>query len=187
VDFLSGDGSGLAPMLESIRTLTRFLSDRQQVVATLMHNLSTVADSMRGHSRDMIQILKWLNRPLDAALQVIAEFRKTTLYGPGFMNPLEQLLANLGIPSAGNSGRYFLTEPPGSAGRNVTEIDTALDRAIANMDDFIDAIKLVPVMWDNVGPPSQSGAPVPCSRGRFQLPEQMDVLLNGQRVVLCNH
>lgn len=183
--FLSGDGDGLAPMLKSIRTLTRFVSNRQQVVATLMRNLSTVADSMHGHSKDMIQILEWINRPLDAALSVSDEFRKTALFGTEFAEPVEQLLANVGFPAAGNSGPFTL-EPPGATDHNVSNIDEGLDRAITNFGDFIDAFKLVPVMWENIGPPSQDGAPLPCSKGRFQLPEQMDVLLNGQRVVLCN-
>jgi phospholipid/cholesterol/gamma-HCH transport system substrate-binding protein len=187
VDFLTGDGGGLAPMLQSIHTLTRFVSDRQQVVATVMRNLSTVADAMGGHSKDMIQLLDWVNKPLDAALSVIKEFRKTTLTGPGFMNPAERLLANVGFPAKGNSGTRFVTEPPGSPDTNATNVDEGLDRAIANLDDFVSAIKLVPVMWDNVGPPSEARAPLPCAHGRFQLPEQMDVLLNGQRVVVCNH
>ena len=42
------------------------------------------------------------------------------------------------------------------------------------------------MIWDNIPPPPEDGAPVPCSHGRVQLPEAMDVLLNGQRVVLCN-
>jgi phospholipid/cholesterol/gamma-HCH transport system substrate-binding protein len=185
VDLLSGDGGGLAPMLKSIRTLTRFVSNRQQVVATLMRNLSTVADAMGGHSKDMIQIFEWINRPLDAALAVIDEFRKTSLSGPEWMDPLKRLLANVGFPAVGNVGR-FNAEPPGHPDQNVTNVDEGLDRAITALGDFADAFKLVPVMWANIGPPSQAGAPLPCSHGRFQLPEQMDVLLNGQRVVLCN-
>ncbi len=184
--FLSGDGGGLAPMLQSIRTLTKFVSDRQQVVATLMRNLSEVAESMGGHSKDMVQILEWVNRPLDAALKVIDEFRKTELYASGFLTPVEQLLTNSGFPATGNSGLRFVTDGPHPADTNVSNIDEGLDKAFTRLDDFIDAFKLVPVMWENIGPPSQAGAPVPCSRGRFQLPEQMDVLLNGQRVVLCN-
>jgi phospholipid/cholesterol/gamma-HCH transport system substrate-binding protein len=146
-----------------------------------------VADAMGGHSKDMIQLLDWVNKPLDAALSVIREFRKTTLTGPNWMNPLERILANVGFPAAGNDGFRFVREPPGSPDTNATSIDEGLDRAIANLDDFVSAIKLVPVMWDNVGPPSEADAPLPCAHGRFQLPEQMDVLLNGQRVVVCNH
>ena len=184
--FLSGDDGGLAPMLKSIHALTRFLSDRQAVVATLMRNLSEVAESMGGHSKDMIQILDYIHRPLDGALLVIDEFRKTSLYSTEFLRPTEQLLTYAGFPALGNAGSRFITEPPGHTDEDVTNIDEGLDRAITNFGDFIDASKLVPFMWANVGPPSQAGAPVPCSHGHFQLPEQMDVLLNGQRVVVCN-
>lgn len=184
--FLTGDGGGLAPMLKSIRTLTKYVSNRQQVIATLMHNISAVGKEMGDHSKDVVQLLQWVNRPLDAALQVINEFRKTQLYGPDFLNPAEQILANLGLPAQGNGGLRFVTQPPGHQDQNVSNVDEGLDRAFTNLDDFIQSIKLVPVMWDNIGPPGQAGTPMPCSRGRFQLPEQMAVFLNEQRVVLCN-
>jgi phospholipid/cholesterol/gamma-HCH transport system substrate-binding protein len=185
--FLAGDGSGLGPILESIHTLTRFVSDRQQVVSILMQNLSTVAASMGGRSSNMIQILDWINRPLDGVLGVLDEFRKTELYSVDFLGPLQELLTNAGFPLEGNSSTSFLTQPPEvAADTNVTNINEGLDRAFANLDSFIDAFKLVPVMWENIGPPSEDNVPLPCSRGRLQLPEQMDVLLNGQKVVLCN-
>ena len=40
IAFLQGDGNGLGPMLDSIHKLTAFVSDRQQVVATLVRNLA---------------------------------------------------------------------------------------------------------------------------------------------------
>jgi phospholipid/cholesterol/gamma-HCH transport system substrate-binding protein len=165
--FLSGDGSGLGPVLQSIHTLTQFLADRQQIVATLMQNLKAVADTMTGHAKDFIQIIDWANRPIDAALKVVDEFRKTQLYGPGFTSAVVQFLDSAGFK-------------PG------IDIDDALDKAFTNFDDAIDAIKLVPVIWDNIPPPSQDGRPLECSRGRAELPLPVDVLLNGQKVVLCN-
>jgi phospholipid/cholesterol/gamma-HCH transport system substrate-binding protein len=167
VNYLTGDGSGLGPMLDSIRKLTEFVADRQQVLAVLMTNLSNVADTLGGHSKDVIQLLQWLNRPIDSALKALDEFRKSQLYGPIFTSTVMRLLTNVGFK-------------PG------IDIDAALDRAFTNFDNTTEAFKLIPVMWENIPPPSEDGAPVPCSRGRAQLPETMDVLLNGQRVVLCN-
>ncbi|BBX00046.1 mammalian cell entry protein [Mycolicibacterium moriokaense] len=164
---LAGDGSGLGPMLESIHTLTEFVSDRQQVVATLMGNLNAIADTFGGHSRDFVQMLDWLNRPLDAAIRIIDEFRKSELYGPGFTSPIVRLLHNVGLQ-------------PGA------DIADGLDRAVTVFDDYSDAFKRVPVMWDNLEPAMPPDVPLPCARGRAQLPESLDVLLNGQRVVLCN-
>lgn len=164
--FLSGDGSGLAPVLESINTLTRFLANRQQVIAALLQNLKAVATTMSGHSRDFFQIIDWVNRPVDAILNVLDEFRKSQIYGPDYTKAVVQLLNNAGFK-------------PG------IDIDAALDKAITNFDDTMDAFKLLPVIWDNIPPPSSAGQPVPCSRGRAELPLPVDVLLNGQKVLLC--
>ena len=166
--FLTGDGSGLAPLLDSLRRLTEFVSDRQQVVATLMSNLSQVADAIESKSKQFIHIIDLLNQPVDGALTILDEFRKDFLFGKDFFDPVVRLLNNAGLKPGIN-------------------IDEALDRAFSNLDNFFDAFKLVPVINDNIQPPGQNDDTVePCSRGRFQLPETMDVLLNGQRVVLCN-
>jgi phospholipid/cholesterol/gamma-HCH transport system substrate-binding protein len=164
--FLSGDGGGLGPVLESIHTLTQFLADRQQIVATLMTNLKAVADTMSGHAKDFIQIIDWVNRPIDAALDVIDEFRKTQIFGPTFTSAVVQLLDNAGFKKGIN-------------------IDDALDKAFNNVDNTMEAFKLVPVMWENIPPPSQQGRPLECSAGRAELPFPVEVLLNGQKVTLC--
>jgi phospholipid/cholesterol/gamma-HCH transport system substrate-binding protein len=165
-NFLTGDGSGVGPVLESINTLTRFLADRQQVVATLLQNLKTVTETMAGHSRDFIQIVEWLNRPIDAALGVLDEFRKSQIYGPDFTRSVVQLLDNAGFKKG-------------------IDVDAAIDRAITNVDDFIDAIKMVPVVWNNIPAPRSAGEALTCSEGPANLPLPVDVLLNGQKVVLC--
>lgn len=166
--FLQGDGAGLGPMLDSIRTITKFVANRQQVIAILMSNLSSIAETFGGHSKDFVQILDWLNRPADAALSVLDEFRKSELYGPVFTSAAVKLLESAGFK-------------PGAA-----DIDNGIDRAITVFDDNSDAFKRVPVIWDNIEPAADPDTPLPCSRGRAQLPEVMDVLLNGQRVILCN-
>ncbi|BBZ02611.1 putative Mce family protein [Mycolicibacterium chitae] len=165
--FLAGDGQGVGPMLGSIRQLTEFVTDRQSVISTLLHNLSALSDSVGGHSKELIQLLDWANRPVTAALDVLDEFRKSDLYGPQFTSAVSRLLHNMGF----------------QRGEDVSD---ALDRALTNFNDAIDGFKMVPVVWENIGPPSQTGEIVPCSRGPAQLPATMDVLLNGQRVVLCN-
>lgn len=164
--FLSGDETGFGPLLDSLRKLTQFVADRQQVVATLMKNLSDIADAIKGNSKELIHILSLVQAPLDGALTVLDEFRKDFLYG-GFFDPVARLLNNAGIRDGAN-------------------IDDAMDRAFSNMDNFFDTMKLVPVIYENIPPPGDAGAPEPCTRGVAQLPETMDVLLNGRRVVLCN-
>ena len=181
--YLSGDGHGLAPMLDSIRKLTKFVSGREQVIATLMRNLKDISDVMGGHAKDLTQLVDWLKPPVDGALDVLDEFRKSQMYGGEFMEALLQVLSGAGFQRGVNSGLQFIY---GTKNTNTDDINMGFDKAFAVFDDFTDAFKLVPVMWENVPPPPEPGAPLPCSRGRAQLPEQMDVLLNGQRVILCN-
>lgn len=181
--YLSGDGGGLAPMLDSIRKLTKFVSDREQVIATLMRNLTDISDVMGGHSKDLTQLVDWMKPPVDGALDVLDEFRKSQMYGGEFMDALLRVLAGVGFQRGMNSGLQFIY---GTKSDNFSDINVGMDKAFTVFDDFTDAFKLVPVMWENIPPPPEAGAPLPCSRGRAQLPEQMDVLLNGQRVILCN-
>lgn len=187
VDYLSGTGSGLEPLLHSIHNLTRFASERQEVVATLMRNLSDLAAAMGGHSKDLVQILQWVNRPLDGALEAIDEFRKSQLYGLDFTSSAERLLTSAGLKPLYMNGLGFTRGPDYfHPDMSQVDVDLAMNRAFTRLDDFVDAIKFVPVFADNVGPTFDAGAPAPCSHGRAQLPEQMDVLLNGQRVIICN-
>jgi phospholipid/cholesterol/gamma-HCH transport system substrate-binding protein len=165
--FLTGDGDGLGPMLDSIRTLTARVSDREQVIATLVQNLSVLAEGVRGRSDDVTQLLAVVKLPIAAAMEVLDEFRKTEIYGPAFVDQVVRLLDNAGIK-------------PG------IDIDTALDKAFTNVYDFADQVKRIPVIWENIGPPPVRGTPAPCSKGSAELPLPMDVLLNGNKVVICN-
>lgn len=186
--YLAGDGGGLAPMLHSIHKLTEFVADRQHVVATLMQNLSEVADAIGGHSKDMVRILEWVNRPLDGALKAIDEFRKSQLFGPEFTDTVLRLLDSAGFPRIPDAARPFRIQPPPASPEKPlpSDIDEALDRAFTNVDDYTDAFKLVPVAWESIPEPPEGGNPLPCSRGRFELPAPMDIFVNGQKVVLCN-
>jgi phospholipid/cholesterol/gamma-HCH transport system substrate-binding protein len=166
--FLAGDGDGLGPMLDSIRTLTALVSDREEVISTLVRNLTVLADGVRGRSEELIQILHLVQVPIDSAMTVLDEFRKSQIYGPDFVGEAVHLLDSAGIKTGIN-------------------IDTALDKAFTNVYDFMDEVKRVPVVWENIGPPPPAqGTPAPCSKGRAELPLPMDVLLNGTKVMLCN-
>lgn len=167
ISFLQGDGNGLAPMLDSIRKLTAFVTDRQQVVGTLVRNLATLAGGIGDRSQYLIQILNEVELPLMQSLAVLDEFRKSGISGTDFTRPVLRLLAAGGV-------------------RPGIDINKALDRAFTNVYAAIEAIKRTPVIWENIPPPPEDGAPIACSHGRAQLPEAMDVLLNGRRVVLCN-
>jgi phospholipid/cholesterol/gamma-HCH transport system substrate-binding protein len=165
--FLAGDGGGLGPMLDSIHKLTEFVADRQHVTETIVSNLATLAQGVRGRAESLTEIIELAGGPIDQALSVLDEFRKSHLYGEAFTGEATRLLAAIGLK-------------PG------IDIDTALDKAFTNVYDNLDLVKRVPVIWENIPPPPMAGTPAPCSRGRADLPLPMDVLLNGRKVVLCH-
>lgn len=169
VALLEGDGNGLGPMLDSIRKLTEFVSDRQAVVSTLMSNLSTVADTLGGKSPQLIQILDWLHRPIDAALAVLDEFRKSDAYGPRFVRAVVEVLDNLGLQRG-------------------LDVDGLLASAFSSVGAAAEAMRELPAVLDalSVPPAPMDGSTTACTNGHAELPVPVSVLLNGQKVTLCN-
>lgn len=165
--FLDGDGDGLGPMFESIRRLTALVTDRESVIATIVGNLKVLAENVQGRSGSLIQILEQVKLPIDSAMTVLDEFRKSHIYGPDFVGQVVRLLDAAGLTPGWNP-------------------ETALDKAVTNVYNEIDGIKRIPVVWENIQPPPIAGAVAPCSKGRAELPLPMDVLLNGRKVVVCN-
>ena len=164
--FLAGDGDGLAPMLSSIRKVTALVSNREQVIETIVRNLAVLADGISGRSSYLPQVLHELDVPVSGAMTVLDEFRKSLMYGPEFTAAVVRMFDAAGIK-------------PG------IDISNALDKAFTNVYDNIDILKRIPVIWENIQQPPVVGTPAPCSKGRAVLPLPMDVLLNGRKVVLA--
>ena len=165
--FLDGDGDGLGSMFASIRRLTALVTDRESVIATIVSNLKVLAENVHGRSDSLIRILDQVKLPIDSAMTVLDEFRKSHLYGPDFVGQVVRLLDAAGLAPGWNP-------------------ETALDKAVTNVYNEIDGIKRIPVVWENIQPPPIAGTATPCSKGRAELPLPVDVLLNGRKVVVCN-
>ncbi|MGU3498639.1 MlaD family protein [Mycobacterium sp. C31M] len=175
--FLAGDGDGLGPMLDSIKRLTGLVSDREAVISTILNNMKTVAEGIRGKSSQLPKILDQVKIVVDATLLVLDEFRKSQIYGPGFAGELDRLLVNMGL----DSGPWSVPDyKPG------WDAEKAFDKAITNLYNEMDGVKRIPVVWENIPEPPVDGSPAPCSNGPAELPLPMDVLLNGRKVVICN-
>lgn len=175
--FLAGDGDGLGPMLDSIKRLTGLVSDREAVISTILNNLKVVAEGVGGRSANLPKILDQVKIVVDSTMLVLDEFRKSQLYGPGFTAEVDRLLIAMGL----DSGPW--TAPDYKPG---WDPEKAFDKAITNLYNEMDAVKRVPVVWENIPEPPVDGAPAPCSKGPAELPLPMDVLLNGRKVVICN-
>jgi len=164
---LQGDGSGLAPMLKSVDTLSRYATDRQKVISVLVENMSRISDSLGGKSPQILEFLHDLEGPVDSTLTVLDEFRKASDYGPSFMGVVNSILSGLGI------------QPD-------TDVDRVLADAFPTIDHMWRSLEMLPTMFEGLQSPVT--APVRqnrCSKGELALPEMAKVLLNGSGVVVC--
>ncbi|WP_067680033.1 MlaD family protein [Nocardia miyunensis] len=168
ITLLQGDGSGLAPMLDSVQRLTDLAHDREQVISVLVTNLLRISDSMGGKSPEVMEFMKSLSFPIAKAMTVLSQFPKTAKFGPEFLTPVHQLLIELGFARG-------------------VDVDKILSHAFASLPQAAEALRLLPVTFAGLQLPQTSAAPAAmnCSHGIAQLPTEVKVLLNGSEVVVC--
>ncbi|AHH19873.1 Mce family protein MceB [Nocardia nova SH22a] len=168
ITLLQGDGSGLAPMLDSVQKLTDLAHDREQVISALVTNLSRISDSMGGKSPQVMEFLKSLSFPIAKAMTVLGEFPKTAKFGPEFLTPVHRLITDLGLS------------------RDV-DVDKLLTQAFTSLPQAADALRLLPVAFAGLQLPQTAAAPTAmnCTHGIAELPTEVKVLLNGSEVVVC--
>ncbi|MBH0781024.1 MlaD family protein [Nocardia bovistercoris] len=170
ITLLQGDGSGLAPMLDSVERLADLARDREQVISTLVANISRIADSMGGRSPQVVGFLHSLSFPIAKAMTVLQEFPKTAAYGPEFLTPVHRLLDELGLDPNMN-------------------VDELVGRAFASTSSAAEALRLLPVAFAGLQLPqltTPAAGALKCGNGVVQLPTEVRVLLNGSEVVVCN-
>lgn len=170
VSLLQGDGTGLAPMLDSVQRLADYARDRQQVISTLVANLTRISDAIGGKSADLVEFLHDLAVPIGAAMSVLEDFGPTSVFGPQFMAPVDRLLRELGLNSD-------------------LDIDAVLSKTFNSASAAASVLRLLPVAFAGLQAPQLGTAgrgAMTCSHGALALPATVKVLLNGSEVVLCN-
>ncbi|MGQ4618587.1 MlaD family protein [Nocardia sp. R7R-8] len=166
---VQGDGSGLAPMLDSVDKLSRYTTDRAAVISTLVANLSRIAETLGGKSPQIIEFLRDIERPIDSAMTVLDEFPKAAKFGPPLMGTFNHILSGLGIDPS-------------------TDVDKILNDAFPTVADLQSALGLFPTIMTGLATPVTSPqlGSAQCSHGAAQLPATVRVLLGGSSVVVCN-
>lgn len=168
ITLLQGDGGGLAPMLDSVQKLSDVARDREQVISTLVANLSRISDTLGGKSPQVVDFLQAMSVPIGRAMTVLDDFTKTAQFGPNFTRPLQKIIVSLGLSED-------------------LDIDQLLAQSFSSMTDAAEALRLLPVAFAGLQLPQLTQQPgeMGCSNGIAQLPTEVKVLLNGSEVVLC--
>lgn len=162
-----GDGRGLAPLLRGVDRLSGYASDRQRVISVLVQNLSRISDSLGGKSPEILEFIRTLQAPVDAALSVLGEIRKAAAYGPSFAGYVNKILAGLGIEQD-------------------TDVDRILSSAFPNVDSLWQGLDRMPSLIDGLTKPVQlPKADRGCPHGAAPMPAMAKVLINGSEVIMC--
>jgi phospholipid/cholesterol/gamma-HCH transport system substrate-binding protein len=170
IAILQGDGGGLAPMLDSINTLGNYAQNREQLISTLVANLSRVSETLGGKSPQIIEFLRDFSVPVEQAMTVLDEFRKTSIYGPAFMAPVDRLLIEIGLSPD-------------------LDVDALISSAFSSVNDASEALRLLPAVLDGLQQPelrTAGSGNMNCTNGAADIPAAVKVLLNGSQVVVCN-
>ncbi|WP_227980379.1 MCE family protein [Nocardia spumae] len=168
---IEGDGSGIGPALDAIGKLGTYARDRQQVIGTLIRNLSEVSDKIGGRSKNLVVLLGKLADVFDA-LQIkingLIDFADTA---PPVLGPVDDLLATLGLTIGTNP-----------------DVDHIVHELFPDPKQLLDLLAQFPAVLSGLNSTlSQgvSGMNTTCSHGPAAVPGPFGVLIAGQKVTIC--
>ncbi|MEV0064761.1 MlaD family protein [Nocardia sp. NPDC050718] len=169
---IEGDGSGLGPALTAIDQLASYAEDRQQVIDTLIRNLSTLGDRHGGRVGYLLPLLARLTDIFEAMQRNIGGVAQFAATAPSVLAPVDRLLASLGLVEGGSAEvdamiRGLFPDPQeavavfGRLPGLLATVDASLSRDFADFTPH-------------------------CSKGAAQVPAPLQVLIAGQKVTVCN-
>lgn len=168
---IQGDGTGIGPALGAIENLSRYASDRQAVISTLVTNLGQVADHLGGKSGNAIKLMTNLTNLFAAItdkLPGLADFANKI---PPVLQPIRHMLTVAGV-----------------SGDRDQDLDAILRQAFPDPQQAVDVFGRLPGLIQTISaalPPTGTDAQVTCSRGLAVAPETLQLLISGHRITLC--
>ncbi|WP_280231346.1 MCE family protein [Nocardia cyriacigeorgica] len=168
---LDGEGSGIGGALDAIGKLGQYAVDRQSLVSMLVRGLADVAQRIGGKSGNAISLLTQLSDlllTLQQNLDGLIDFGYTI---PPLLTPVHNALVQLGVQ-----------EDTGEA------LEHLLRNAFATAEDGIAVLESMPGLLQGLSalPSPATGVNMACSRGVAAAPIPFQVLIDGQRIVLCS-
>lgn len=169
---IEGNGSGVGPALDAIGELAGYVTDRQRVITTLIRNMSQINDKIGGASAPLITLLGNAADIFDSLQRNVVGLIDFSLTAPPVLRPADSLLATLGFTENDNPDieailRLLIPDP-----QLVVDVLSRLPAALAALDASI--------------PQRIPGSSPVCGKGNAAVPRPLQILLDGQRVSICN-
>ncbi|MEV6279508.1 MCE family protein [Nocardia sp. NPDC051832] len=172
---IEGNGSGIGPALDAIEKLSRYTTDRQAVISTIVANLHSISQQIGGKSPHLVTLLQGIADVITAFRAKLDGLLDFAAVAPTGLGPLNRLMDTLGFTEQANPDVYndllLLFPDPHAAAE-----------AIGKLPGLLQALS-------NLLPPAQAAAnqvSLTCSKGNAELPQVLSVLVAGQRVTICN-
>ncbi|AHH19563.1 Mce family protein MceB [Nocardia nova SH22a] len=169
---VQGDGNGIGPALDAIDKLSRYASDRQQVLSILVGNFAQVAAHMAGKSGNAMQLMTNLTDLFVTITDKLPGLVQFAMEIPPMLRPLLDLLDVLGV-----------------TGEKNRDLDALLHRVLPNPHQATEVLGRLPGLIQTLAstvPPTGPDAAMTCSRGIAVAPAPLQVLIAGQRITLCH-
>ncbi|TLF94956.1 MCE family protein [Nocardia cyriacigeorgica] len=169
---LEGDGSRIGATLDAVGVLSAYVTDRQAVISTLLHNFSQIAEQIGGKSPEAGILIDGISTVFVNLQTQFDGLMDAVDVAPPILGAFNNLLAALGFTRPDNPDldadlRLLFPDPQAA-------LDT-LGRLPAFLQSLVTAI------------PARTGFDLTCSHGQAQLPAVADILISGQRITVCNN
>ena len=167
---VQGDGSGIAPVLKDIDTITTFATQREAIIALLIDNLGRISSTISGKSASVASLVEQLTS-LVSRLSTEMEH---------VLSSLDQ--ANYGLGPLVGLGEQLRDAYDGG----YAPVDGMLRRLIPQTDQVTEILALAPSLLTGLnqripGP----GQTYTCSRGQQDIPGIGRIVLGNQNLVVC--
>ncbi|MEU4313014.1 MCE family protein [Nocardia sp. NPDC024068] len=169
---IEGDGTGLGPALDAIGKLSEYAGDRQQVIGTVVRNMSDLAERVGGRLYHLVPLLARLTDIFEALQRNVGGLADFAMSAPSVLEPVDRLLAAVGLsPEMG------------------PDIDAMIRNLFPDPRQAVDVFGRLPGLLasvDTAFPRKPAGFAPVCSRGAAEVPAPVRILIGGQQVAICN-
>ena len=169
---IQGDGTGLGPALGAIDKLSRYASDRQAVLSTLVNNFAQVSQHLSGKSGNAMKLMTNLTDLFVTITDKLPGLIQFAIDIPPVLRPLIDMLRVLGVTGQSNQ-----------------DLDALLRRALPDPHQATAVLGRLPGLVQTMAatiPPTGPGAKTTCSHGVAVAPAPISALIAGQRITLCH-
>lgn len=173
VAVIEGDETRVGSALDGIEKLTdHYVTDRQAVISTLVRNLGQVVDHLGGKSGHAMELLTQMTAVFGTLADRIGGLIDFSLTIRPVLYPLQSLLNTVGLTGDPNP-----------------HLDNVLRTAIPDPAAAADTLGRLPALIQGLAAaipdPGADFGPT-CSNGTAQAPHALEILIQQQRITLCN-